>query len=218
MSKIMLFIATVLLVAVSSPSLVLSHEEETHSVDEILNEILQSQGVSKTDQIDCEKITDSQFEELGEAAMNFMHPDEKEHELMDQMMGGEGSESLKAIHITMGERYFGCNKGIMGSNTMGLMGMMSMMQMMAGGGNSATGNMMNWGNWSFRSGWTWLGWILMILFFVLIIVTIIVLIKWLTDQLRGKTKNRSALNILEERYAKGEIDKKEFEEKKRNLA
>ncbi len=212
MSKIILFVATVLLVIVSSISVVLSHGEETHSVDEILDEMLQSQGVSKIDQIDCEKITDNQFEELGEAVMSLMHSDEREHELMDQMMGGEGSESLMTMHITMGEKYLGCNKGMMS-----LVGIMPMMQMMGRGGNSVMGNMMNWSNWGFGTSWAWLGWIFMILFWVFVIVGIIALIKWLINQSKSGSKGKSALDILKERYAKGEIDKNEFEEKKKDL-
>ncbi len=83
-------------------------------------------------------------------------------------------------------------------------------------------------NWNMgpgmMGGWGggWFGGIFMIIFWVLVIVGLIVLIRWLLASSRGDSvlhhrPSSSALEILRERYARGEINKQEFEEKKKDL-
>lgn len=71
-------------------------------------------------------------------------------------------------------------------------------------------------------GMGWFGGIFMIVFWILIIVGLFFFIKWLVQSSRdssgGPAKPASrALRILEERYARGEIDKQEFLDKKKDL-
>lgn len=68
----------------------------------------------------------------------------------------------------------------------------------------------------------WFGGIFMLVVWVLVIVGLIYLIKWLVqstkpDSARSNTDSSKALEILRERYARGEIEKAEFEEKKKDL-
>ena len=116
----------------------------------------------------CSQLTDEQLEEIGDYLMEQIHPGEA-HELMDKMMGGEGSESLRLMHIAMAKRLYcndltdSVNYGMMGYGMMGSGlgrnlnygngGMMSMMGGMTGGsfGYGMMGNYGYWGFWNFLS-------------------------------------------------------------------
>jgi putative membrane protein len=77
--------------------------------------------------------------------------------------------------------------------------------------------------WGDMGGWGW-GWgmfgaLHMLLWWVLIVLGIVVLIKWLiggSSRQERETGSR-ALEVLKERYARGEIGREEYEQKKRDL-
>jgi len=70
-------------------------------------------------------------------------------------------------------------------------------------------------------GMGWFGGIFMLLFWGAIIVGLFLAIRWLwVSSAHGTRKSElkdSALEILRQRYARGEIGKEEFEEKKKDL-
>lgn len=166
-------------------------------------------------EITCASFNDEQFGVLGEYFMGQMMGDSHAamNALMIQMHGAEGEQQ---IHIVMGKRLSGCGTSV--ALPLGSGGWMPMMNMMTGSwslplGLNQTNNMMNFG-----FGFGFFGWLLMILWWVLIIAAVVALVKWLANQFYGGVSGKTALDILRERYAKGEIDKQEFEEKKRDLS
>ncbi len=147
----------------------------------------------------CNELSDEQLEHIGEYYMEQMHPGEA-HKQMDKMMGGEGSESLKQMHINMAKAFYCGEHTAMSGSMMDMMmgdgmmqggmmdsGMMNMMMgrqgMMNGGGKMMDGYGMM-GNWGFSG---------MILYWVIataIIAFIFGIVFWWTYKLIVVSKKK----------------------------
>jgi len=71
--------------------------------------------------------------------------------------------------------------------------------------------------WGFMHGF---GWIFGALFWLVVILGIVALLRWLSSssgQDLPPPKQKSALEILDERFARGEIDQQEYEHKREVL-
>ena len=71
--------------------------------------------------------------------------------------------------------------------------------------------MMN-GSYGFMGGFMWIFWIA-------VIVGLFFLVRWIIHQSKPAEQEHAenALEVLKERYARGEIDRKEFEQKKKDI-
>lgn len=176
-------------------------------------------------EISCSDLKDDDFDSLGEYFMGKMLG--QNHAAMNlMMMQMHGAEGERQMHIVMGKRFSGCDEKAVYPFEMPMMG--SFGYPMMGFNNSRSWsapfdnlnnsmmNMMNFG-WQGFGFWGILGWIFMLAWWVLIIVAVVVLIKWLLSKIENKNGAKNALEILAQRYAKGEISQKEFEEKKKEL-
>ena len=90
------------------------------------------------------------------------------------------------------------------------------------GAATAQERVYEWGWGMHPMSWMWGAWgigmgLLMLVFWGLVIAGIVLGIRWLVNQGR-ESRSDSALEILRQRYARGEINKDEFEAKKRDLS
>lgn len=180
-------------------------------------------GKLQAKQVACADLNDEHHGVLGEYFMGQMAGNS--HAAMNAMMiRAHGEEGEEQIHIVMGKRLSGCDTSA--SFPVGSGGWMPMMNMMWGGwsspfgSNNSTNNMMNFGFGPFGD----FGWIFMLVFWGLIIWVIVSFVRggfgrghMCGHDHSDSSHEKSALDILKERYAKGEIDKREFEERKKDL-
>ena len=76
-------------------------------------------------------------------------------------------------------------------------------------------NMMPFG---FGFGFGWFGAIFMLVWWAIIIASIVLFVRWIIRQGHNwKHSDKDVIEILKERYAKGEIDKLKYEEMKKEL-
>lgn len=174
-------------------------------------------------QITCADLANGDFSSLGEYFMGLMMG--SSHEAMNSMMtraiGEEGEEQM---HAAMGKRLSGCDPAAaIPAQGIGYMPMMQMMwgaRLQDGQGwpSSSTGGygrMMGFSSGAL--GWfAFVGIVLWLLWWVAIIAAAIILARWIIRKIKGD-QGAPALSILKARYAKGEINKAEFEEMKRTI-
>ena len=180
----------------------------TQPLEATLQSILQSQGVKDIESIDCSKVTDKQLEDLGESLTALMHPGPREHAFMDRMMGGEGSPNLSAMERFMGARYLGCLRdGVPPGMMPGMFGG----KRFQGEDNDRGCPWRMHGPWGMMGPWSGGGFMWIIFLAILVLV-----IYFVRKGARGRV-GETPLDILKKRYAKGDITKEEFEQKKRDL-
>ncbi len=164
-----ILIAALLLLSISP---VLANEEETFAAAE---EIIKQKA-------SCNTLTEDQLEILGDYYMEQMHPGEL-HEIMDERMGGEGSGSLRQVHINLARSFYCGEQGMMSAGMMSMMmgrngfGMMNGIKSI-GGMNMMQGFYGGYGMY----GANFFGWV----FMLLVIVALVLLIVWLYKQIQKK--------------------------------
>lgn len=126
----------------------------------------------------CAELSDDQLERIGDYYMEQMHPGSA-HEAMDEMMGGEGSDSLRQAHIFMARRWY-CGDAA----GMGMMGMMMGSDIVESGmfsnkGYNNTSMGMMGGSWGIVDFYSGSFWFTRILIWVLLILGIVSFVKYL---------------------------------------
>ncbi len=223
-TNILVSVRNVLLILVLASVMPVFAFAQTAATDDIASSVTAGQQTWQQLQdkrVSCGSLSDTNFENLGEYFMDRMMG--SSHEAMNEYIVSRFGESgEEQMHITMGKRLSGCD-----TQAVYPTGFRGFMPMMGGYGGSMMGyesdyygsdyarSMMGYGYGSMM-GYGGLGFLFDILWWVLVVVAVVALVRWLSGR-PGVWGSTGALDTLKERYAKGEIDREEFESKKKDI-
>ncbi len=174
---------------------------------------------------DCESLTPTDFELVGEYSMGRSVGSTRAHEAMNEaisrMMGDQGEEGM---HEVLGVRSAGCDGASLPGELSGAMGVAGAMGMMGGGGGSVMGGYagsadgagVSRANGMHGGGDDWSGG--GILLAILAAGLIVVALGFFWRRPLGQQRSEETpSDILARRYASGEIDGAEYETRLRSL-
>lgn len=194
----------------------------------------------------CSDVKPAQFELMGEAVMGqaFANPaaHEQMNRLMSSMMGARGESQM---HEILGRRAAGCSGGGAVEGLGPMMGSMGAMMGMMGGaygssgssgpGSSGPGNMMGGagmmgqgtGSWRDDAGgrgatdgstdrWDGADTMMVVMMGLLLVTIVIAMALFLPGRRRSAGPDRP-LDVLTRRFAEGQIDREEFEQRRAAL-
>jgi len=205
MKQVSLILIVSILIAVTLTSVSLADEMKIKSVDTILSEIRTEQGISSSEKINPDKVSQAKLEELGDSVMEAMIGNTAMHDQMDIRLGGDGSDSLKAFHINVGLNY-------LTDYPNGMMNLMSG-SMMSNNNSYATSG---WNGYSMMNSYASVG-VFVGFFLLLLIVVIALIVLAILKSKKPTVANEKSLEILGRRYANGEITKEEFDVMTKNI-
>lgn len=174
-------------------------------------------------QVGCASLSSADSESIGEYVMGRMLGSTATHRAMDrQMTAAMGAAGERQAHNYMGRRFSGCATGPAPSSFGAMMGMMGAgMTGSAAGGSQPTmrsgSGMMGFGGASpagDNDGWSGADTVIVALLALLLALAATGLILWHPWR-RGD--DGSPLDTLKERFARGEIDREEYDRRRHAL-
>ena len=205
MKKVILILILSILTVFALASVSLADEMKLKSTDTILSEIRTEQGISNSGKIDPSKVSQAKLEELGDSVMEAMIGNTAMHDQMDIRLGGDGSASLKAVHINIGLNYLSDYPN-------------GMMNLMSGGmlSNNNSTTAPGWNGYGMMDSFASAG--IVVGFFLLLLIIIIAIIVFaLLKSKKTTAAHEASFEILGRRYANGEITKEEFDNMTKNI-
>jgi hypothetical protein len=177
----------------------------------------------------CRSLSTDQFERIGEYVMGRMLGSTSLHEAMNEQMAQTmGKRGEERMHVFMGQRFTGCARGRVPAGFGSMMGMMG--SFMAGGGGGirgggagGSGGMMGSNGNGFGSsntrasaddGWSGADTVMVTLMGLLIALVaggLAVTRPW------RRSSGQTPLEILQARYARGELEHEEYERRQKAL-